>query len=195
MSEAAGRIVLHACCAPCSAAVVEWLLANGCEPVVFFSNANIFPHDEYALRLSELKRFLQGQGVPYVDDAWDHDGWLRHVHGLEGEPERGRRCQACFAFRLRRAAEFAAGEGIPLLATTLAASRWKSVDQVNAAGRWAAAQVTGVEFWERNWRKGGLQERRAQLLKEHHFYNQQWCGCEFSQRSPLPGGEASPHAG
>ena len=33
-----------------------------------------------------------------------------------------------------------------------------------------------------NWRKGGLQERRNQLLREYGFYNQQYCGCEFSMR-------------
>ena len=39
-----------------------------------------------------------------------------------------------------------------------------------------------VTFWAQNWRKGGLYERRNQLLKEFNFYNQQYCGCEFSQR-------------
>ena len=37
-----------------------------------------------------------------------------------------------------------------------------------------------VHFWAQNWRKGGLQERRNQLLREYGFYNQQYCGCEFS---------------
>lgn len=175
-----GRILLHACCAPCSAAVVEWLLGAGYRPTVFFSNANIFPYDEYALRRGELERFLQAQGVPYAEDTWDHEGWLARVSGLESEPERGRRCSACFAFRLERAAQFAAQQGIPLLATTLAASRWKDLNQVNAAGERAVRLVSGVTFWARNWRKGGLQERRNQLLREHAFYNQQWCGCEFS---------------
>ena len=38
------------------------------------------------------------------------------------------------------------------------------------------------KFWAQNWRKGGLQERRNQLLKEYNFYNQLYCGCEFSKR-------------
>ena len=41
----------------------------------------------------------------------------------------------------------------------------------------------GIVFWAQNWRKGGLQERRNQLLKEYDFYNQQYCGCEFSMRN------------
>ena len=58
----------------------------------------------------------------------------------------------------------------------------KSLDQINLAGRRAAALYPGTIFWEQNWRKGGLQDRRNQLLKEHDFYNQQYCGCEFSMR-------------
>jgi predicted adenine nucleotide alpha hydrolase (AANH) superfamily ATPase len=42
--------------------------------------------------------------------------------------------------------------------------------------------VNGVIFWDQNWRKGGLYERRNQLLKEFDFYNQQYCGCEFSKK-------------
>jgi predicted adenine nucleotide alpha hydrolase (AANH) superfamily ATPase len=37
-------------------------------------------------------------------------------------------------------------------------------------------------WWDQNWRKGGLQERRLQIIKEYDFYNQLYCGCEFSMR-------------
>ena len=79
---------------------------------------------------------------------------------------------------------------IPFFATTLASSRWKNLDQINAAGLKAAEMVNRypkdsvvrepVSFWAQNWRKEGLQERRNALLKEYQFYNQRYCGCEFS---------------
>ena len=69
-----------------------------------------------------------------------------------------------------------------MLATTLASSRWKDLSQVNEAGRWACAQVSGVTWWDENWRRGGLQDRRGAIIKEENFYNQQYCGCEFSVR-------------
>ena len=50
-------------------------------------------------------------------------------------------------------------------------------------GHWAASMVNGVTFWDKNWRKGGLQERRNQLLKENGFYNQLYCGCEYSMNN------------
>ena len=82
-------------------------------------------------------------------------------------------------------AKNAAQRGIKVITTTLASSRWKSLDQINEAGRWACDEIPpddGVIWWDQNWRKGGLQERRLQILKEYDFYNQLYCGCEFSIR-------------
>ena len=183
------RLLLHSCCAPCSAAIVEHLLENAVDTTVFFSNSNIFPQDEYLHRRAELERHLQTLGIPFVEDDYDHSAWLASVRGLEQEPERGSRCTQCFRFRLLRAANYAAGHAFTHLATTLASSRWKNIDQVNAAGQWAVGQVGTTEvplqFLDRNWRKGGLQERRAQLLRQYAFYNQQYCGCEFSIRKKI----------
>ena len=253
-------ILLHACCAPCSGAILECLRDSGIRPVVFFSNSNIYPRAEYELRLSEMQRYADKMGVELVADEYDHDAWLAAIRGLEREPERGERCAACFRFRLDRAARYAASRGLPVLATTLASSRWKDLDQVNAAGeyacrldgaftpctpsrgmaadrfargalaresrvsqpasgteaavgsenratlgivrggtaseaqRWGPKDVfrpeptcseaeQAVVWWPQNWRKGGLQERRNEVIREQGFYNQNWCGCEFSRNN------------
>jgi predicted adenine nucleotide alpha hydrolase (AANH) superfamily ATPase len=160
-----------------------------------------------------------------VDADYDHEGWLEAVSGLEAEPERGGRCLKCFKVRLLDTARYAMRHGIRVITTTLASSRWKSLDQINEAGRWACEQVarcpedidaavapiTGIDcdgmplgavgssrlgvesspvlfppiWWEQNWRKGGLQERRLQIIKEYDFYNQLYCGCEFSMRKDV----------
>ena len=78
--------------------------------------------------------------------------------------------------------KYAAENGFPVLTTTLASSRWKSLEQVNEAGEWACSQVEGVVWWPQNWRKGGLQERRNEIIRSERFYNQLYCGCEFSKR-------------
>ena len=102
------------------------------------------------------------------------------ARGLEQAPERGPRCLQCFRYRLERAARFAKENGYDVLTTTLASSRWKDLDQVNAAGAWACARFPGVTWWPRNWRTGGLQQRRGEIIREQCFYNQLYCGCEFS---------------
>ncbi len=180
----ATRVLLHACCAPCSSAIVECLMNNGIQPVIFYSNSNIYPFEEYEHRLNECLRYARKWGLEIVDDVYDHAAWGGCAVGLENEPERGGRCLQCFKFRLLRAAEYASAHGFEVLTTTLASSRWKSLDQVNEAGRWACAQVPGVTWWDQNWRKGGLQERRNQIIREEDFYNQLYCGCEYSIRKP-----------
>lgn len=197
--EGCSKVLLHACCAPCSSAIVEWLLVHQIEPVIYYFNPNIYPREEYEIRKTESKRHAESLGVQWIDDEQSAQGpeqwkaqhclWLEGIKGLEHEPERGKRCEACFYQRLLAAARKAQELGIPFFATTLASSRWKDLEQVNAAGLKAAEvvqrddlQCTKVQFWAQNWRKDGLQDRRNQLLKEYNFYNQLYCGCEFSRR-------------
>ena len=185
-------VLLHTCCAPCSSAIIEALMQNGITPVIYYCNPNIYPQEEYEIRKNECTRYAQSLGLEIVDADYDHENWLDTVKGLENEPERGGRCLKCFKLRLLRTAQYASERGIKVITTTLASSRWKSLDQINEAGRWACLQLTArrssaaphdeIIWWDQNWRKGGLQERRLQIIKEYDFYNQLYCGCEFSIR-------------
>ena len=184
-------VLLHTCCAPCSSAIIEAMLKNGITPVIYYCNPNIYPFEEYEIRKNECTRYAQSLGLEIVDADYDHDNWLEAVRGLEDEPERGGRCLKCFKLRLMRTAQHAAERGIKVITTTLASSRWKSLDQINEAGLWACEAINkassagadkAVVWWDRNWRRNGLQERRLQIIKEYDFYNQLYCGCEFSMR-------------
>ena len=182
------KLLLHTCCAPCSSAIIEAMMLSGITPVIYYCNPNIYPREEYDIRKEECTRYAESLGLEIVDADYDHENWLESMRGLESEPERGGRCLKCFKMRLLRTAQYARERGIKVITTTLASSRWKSLEQINDAGLWACAQLgdDSVMFWEQNWRKGGLQERRLQIIREYDFYNQQYCGCEFSMRqSPL----------
>lgn len=181
--EGETRVLLHTCCAPCSSAIVECLMRNGITPVIFFSNDNIFPQEEYLKRKEECTRYAASLGLDIVNDDYDHGRWLEVTCGLEDAPERGPRCLECFKYRLCRAARYAADNGFRVLTTTLASSRWKSLEQINAAGRYACSTVKDLIWWDQNWRKGGLQVRRGEIIKEMDFYNQLYCGCEFSMNN------------
>lgn len=201
-----GRLLLHSCCAPCSGAIVEALAEayrdagrdQAKEMAIFWSNSNIYEKEEYDKRRAEILRYAGLFGIEVIDDDFDHSAWRTEVaSGREDAPERGARCLECFRFRLLRAARYAAGHGFGTLTTSLASSRWKSLEQVDEAGAWACAHVAdgflakssaedhqaaskGVQWWGRNWRKGGLQPRRNEIIKEQNFYNQTFCGCEYS---------------
>ena len=185
------KVLLHTCCAPCSSAIIEHLLSFGIEPVIYYCNPNIYPLEEYQIRKNECTRYAESLGLTIIDADYDHDAWLKGVKGMEDEPERGGRCLKCFRMRLLDTAEYASRNGYRVITTTLASSRWKSLDQINEAGTWACEMVSkntdhgcnDVVWWDKNWRKGGLQERRNQIIKEYGFYNQLWCGCEFSRKN------------
>ena len=181
--EGLREVMLHACCAPCSSAIVEWMLDHDIRPTIFYYNPNIYPLAEYETRKNESKRHAESLGLRWIDGDYDHARWLDAVKGLEGEPERGARCLRCFRLRLVATAQEARREGLQWFTTTLASSRWKSIEQITCAGLAAQEAVEGTSFWAQNWRKGGLSDRRNQLLKEYAFYNQQYCGCEFSMRA------------
>ena len=178
--EGISEVMLHACCAPCSSAIVEWMLAHDLRPTIYYFNPNIYPLREYEMRKEESKRHAGSLGLTWIDGDYDHEGWLHEMAGLEQEPERGARCLRCFTMRLTATARQAAAMGLRCFTTTLASSRWKSLEQITRAGLTAQQQVPGTLFWAQNWRKGGLYERRNELLKAYAFYNQQYCGCEFS---------------
>ena len=161
------------------------MLAHDVRPTLYYFNPNIFPEEEYLIRKNECTRYAASLDLDIIDDDYDHEAWRCQVKGMEMEPERGARCLQCFKMRLLHAARKAVELGFEVFTTTLASSRWKSLTQINEAGHWAAKKVseeTGktVRFDDRNWRKGGLQQRRNELLKENGFYNQLYCGCEFS---------------
>ena len=179
----ADRVLLHTCCAPCSSAIIECLMQHGVRPTIYYCNPNIYPAEEYRIRKEECTRYAEALGLDIVDADYNHEAWRCAVKGLEGEPERGGRCLQCFKLRLRDTARYAHEHGFTVITTTLASSRWKSLEQINEAGRYAVEPYPDVVWWDRNWRKGGLSERRIQIIKEYGFYNQQYCGCEFSMRN------------
>lgn len=80
------RVLLHCCCAPCSTAIIEWMVAQGLRPGVFFSNSNIVPFNEYEIRRDELRRYAAAHGLETIDDEYAHSDWLAFVRRLESSP-------------------------------------------------------------------------------------------------------------
>ena len=104
------------------------------------------------IRKEECTRYAQSLGLEIIDADYNHDAWLCHIKGMEHEPERGGRCLRCFQMRLLDTARYAHEIGLSVITTTLASSRWKSLEQINEAGRWAVSKYQDVIWWDQNWR-------------------------------------------
>ena len=170
------KILLLSCCAPCSCAVIQNMAEQKIPFSVVFYNPNIRPQEEYQKRCEENKKVCNLYGVEFIELEYDNENWCRQIKGLENEPERGKRCSICCHMRLRRVMNYAKENGFTAVASVLGVSRYKNLDQVNAAAQ-KASEETNVEYVHIEGRKNGMQERRNQLIKELNLYSQDYCGC------------------
>ena len=175
------RLLLHACCGPCSSAVLEQL-CQYFDITILYYNPNIWPAAEYRRREEELERFVAAAhplGVTVVEDRYDPEEFYAAARGLEAEPERGARCTACYRLRMRRAAAYAAANGFDWFATTLSISPHKDAERINRIGQELAAEY-GVPHLPSDFKKKNGYLRSLQLSAEYGLYRQDYCGCVYS---------------
>lgn len=179
------KLLLHACCAPCSSAVLERLREHFSITILYY-NPNIYPPQEYHRREQELERFLQDagmSGIPLIELPYDPQEFYTAVKGLEAEPERGERCTVCYRLRMEQAARYAAAHGFDWFTTTLSISPVKDPVRINQIGQ-ELAQKYGVAHLPSEFRKKNGYKRSLELSAEYGLYRQDYCGCVFSVRKP-----------
>ena len=178
------RFLLLSCCAPCSCAVIKTLAEKGENFAVLFYNPNIRPQEEYQKRCNENKELCKIFNINFIELEYDNERWCELTKGMEDLPERSERCSICFGMRLRRAFEYAKENGFEAVASVLGVSRYKDLDQVNRVAH-EEAKRAGLPYLEIEGRKGGMQELRAQLIKELNLYNQDYCGCKPREKKDV----------
>lgn len=177
------KILLHVCCAPCSTEVIEKLKSNN-EIILFFSNSNIYPKEEFYKRLENAKIISRVYSLDLIEDKYDHKAWLKFIKGLEEEPEKGKRCEKCFEFNLTRTAEKAKKLGIENFTTTLTISPHKDSKKIFKVGE-KIAKECNLNFLEIDFKKKDGFKHSIELSKKYNLYRQGYCGCEFSLRSNI----------
>ena len=188
------KLLLHACCAPCSSATLERLSAHF-DLTILYYNPNIYPPEEYHRREAELERFVEQAGYhyPVVELPYDPQEFYTAVKGLENEPEKGARCTVCYRLRMRRAAQYAAEHGFDWFTTTLSISPHKDAKRINEIGQELEAEF-GVKHLPSDFKKHNGYLRSLQLSEEYGLYRQDYCGCEFSARArQAPQTHTGPH--
>ncbi len=171
------KLLLLSCCAPCSIGVITELAHKGQDFAVMFFNPNIKPEEEYRHRLEENKRICKELNVPFIEGDYVPQLWQQATKGLENEPEKGKRCDACFYLRLKVGAKYAKQHGFTRITSVFGISRFKDFDQVCRVGKKVENEI-GIPYDTTNWRKNGGLERTEQLGKEKNLYRQKYCGCK-----------------
>lgn len=179
------KLLLHSCCGPCSSYCLEVLSAHFLVTVLWY-NPNIYPQEEYFLRLAHQKRLIEGLDTRYPVALMTADyapqQYDAAVTGLEQEPEGGARCTVCFAQRLELTARTAKEKGFDFFTTTLTVSPHKNADVINAVGQEMAKKYQ-VAFLPSDFKKKNGYQRSIELSRQYSLYRQNYCGCKFSQRS------------
>jgi len=189
------KMLLHACCAPCSSSVVE-RLQDDYDLTIFYYNPNIHPEKEYRIRRDELVRWCDELNLPLMVSDYDPQSWHDYIAGYEQEPERGERCTLCYQMRLERTARQAVAGGFDVFSTVLSISPHKDALRINRLGNQVAERFGSV-FYQADFKKKGGFQRSLELSREWGFYRQNYCGCCYSlaeseqrrQQRRHPGGE------
>ena len=180
------RLLLHACCAPCSSYVLEYLTSYF-DITVYFYNPNITSREEYEKRLSELRRLVSLMPhenlIEVVDGDYEPERFLGLARGLETLPEGGARCFSCYRLRLEKTAQyFAARRGdFDCFATTLTVSPHKNAEKLNEIG-FELADKYSLKWLPSDFKKREGYKRSIELSRLYGLYRQDYCGCEFSRR-------------
>ncbi|MCL2842078.1 MAG: epoxyqueuosine reductase QueH [Oscillospiraceae bacterium] len=175
------RLLLHSCCGPCSAAVMErlgaWFVLE-----VYFYNPNIQDKAEYQQRLEAqrvaIKRVDTAYPVTLIEAPYNPAPFEDIAVGLEDTPEGGPRCTACFTLRLTATAQLANERGIPYFTTTLTVSPRKDAVRLNEIGH-AVGEPLGTTYLPGDLKKQGGYQRSMELAQAWGLYRQSYCGCLF----------------
>lgn len=175
------KLLLHACCAPCSSAVLE-NLASVFDITVFFYNPNITPKEEFAFRLEELKRLVPEMDIEadVVSPPYDNDEFESVIKGMETLPEGGQRCKVCYRLRIEKSVCFAKENGFDYVTTTLSISPYKNAAWLNEIGQ-EMSEKYGIKYLVSDFKKGDGYKRSCALSEKYSLYRQNYCGCMYSK--------------
>lgn len=180
-TERGTTLLLHSCCAPCSSACLERLHEHFKITVLYY-NPNIDDAAEYEKRKKEQIRFLQETGfADFLDCDHEPEAFFCAIAGMENEPERGKRCYACYHLRLEKTAKIAKEQGFSYFGTTLSLSPYKNAEWLNEIGAKMGDRYA-VNYLFSDFKKKGGYHRSIELSKAYGLYRQDFCGCVFSKR-------------
>jgi len=176
-------LLLHACCAPCSSYCIEYLNEHF-EITLFFYNPNIHPADEYAHRVSELRRLVSEMGlsINVLETENDTESFYALAKGREHVREGGARCFDCYRLRLEKTAALAKEKDFDYFTTTLSISPLKNAAKLREIGLMLEEKY-GVKNLPSDFKKKEGYKRSIELSKKYNLYRQDYCGCEYSKRS------------
>lgn len=179
------KLLLHACCGPCSSYVVEYL-SKYFDITIYYYNPNIYPKEEYTRRLNELKKFMGifNNNIKIIEEIYNEEDYNSAVKNLEHLGEKSIRCYNCYEFRMDKAAKYAKENNYDYFTTTLSISPHKNSKWINEIGS-LLEQKYNIKYLYSDFKKKEGYKRSLELSKEYNLYRQDYCGCKYSKKERL----------
>lgn len=180
-------ILLHSCCAPCSSFPLEFLYPYF-NITIYYNNSNIYPLQEYTIRMEEQVRYVQqfnelhNTNVQIIVTTYDEENYHKLLEPLKDEPECGKRCHLCYRLRMEEAYQYAHNNKFDYFCTIMTISRQKSSIVMNQIGQELEQKYPNTKYFYSDFKKKDGLLRRNALVKEYNLYNQTYCGCRYSIR-------------
>lgn len=179
------KLLLHACCGPCSTFPLTFLCPYF-DVTIFFNNSNIYPSNEYNRRLDELKRFLEmfeadfGYHVNLVVTEYKNEEYMKDIEPFKDFPECSKRCFICYEKRMDEAFAYADSLGFDFFTTVMTISRQKNSQILNEIGKKLSEKYKNTKYFYSDFKKNkGIDEAREMRIK-YDLYQQVYCGCKYS---------------
>jgi len=166
------KLLLHVCCAPCSASPVK-MLQDEFEISFYWHNPNIYDAEEYDKRKRSAQDYAQRLGIEFLEEkdfSYDYNGWLS---------ESSEQCASCYKIRLAKTAAFAKNNNFDCFSTSLLSSPYQKHELIKNLAFECAGSV-GAEFLYRDFRPGYYEGKN--MLRKAGSYMQKYCGCAKSFR-------------
>lgn len=192
LSDKKPSLLLHACCAPCSSYVLEYL-SEHFQITILYYNPNIYPQTEYERRFQELIDFLPKfepaikNKIQLIQTEYNPEEFFNAIDiktnpELATEPERGERCRRCYKFRMQKAYDYAKQNNFDYFCTTLSISPFKDAEKINIIGQELQnLSESGPKWLTSDFKKKNGFKRSLEISSEFDLYRQDYCGCSFGK--------------
>lgn len=177
------KLLLHACCAPCSSAVLE-RISKYFDITILYYNPNITEPEEYEKRLNEIENFVKKlniKNIKVLRGRYNPKEFFDISVGLEKEKERGKRCYKCYELRLKETAKVAEELNFDYFTTALSISPYKNSKWLNEIGENLNKEFKPTYLYADFKKKNGY-KRSIELSQEYGLYRQDYCGCIYSKK-------------
>ena len=175
------KLLLHACCAPCSSSVLL-KIARYFDITILFYNPNITDYDEYLKRKKELEGFLSmaNYNIKLLDCNYDVEKFIDMAYPLKDLKEGSVRCYKCYLMRLTETAKMAKKYNFDYFTTTLSVSPYKNSKWLNEIGK-SLEDEYQVKYLYSDFKKKDGYKKSIELSLKYHLYRQDYCGCVYSK--------------